>query len=35
LRDQTLRLYEKQARRSEQRNLDDLFLLRREHLRRG
>jgi flagellar export protein FliJ len=33
--DQQLRLFEKQAQRREQRSQDDLFLLRREYLRRG
>jgi len=35
VRDQQLRLYQKEAARREQRNLDDLFLMRREYLRRG
>jgi flagellar export protein FliJ len=35
VRDQQLRLYRQEAARREQRNLDDLFLLRREYLRRG
>ena len=35
VRDEQLRVHEKQARRREQRSLDDLFLLQREHLRRG
>jgi flagellar export protein FliJ len=35
LRDQQLRLYQKELLRREQRNLDDLFLMRREYLRRG
>ncbi len=35
VRDQQLRLYKKEATRREQRSLDDLFLLRREYLRRG
>ena len=35
VRDQQLRLYKKEALRREQRLLDDLFLLRREYLRRG
>ena len=35
VRDQQLRLYQQTAARREQRNLDDLFLLRREYLRRG
>jgi flagellar export protein FliJ len=35
VRDQQLRLYKQEAARREQRNLDDLFLLRREYLRRG
>jgi flagellar export protein FliJ len=34
-RDRQLREYEKEALRREQRSLDDLFLLRREYLRRG
>jgi flagellar export protein FliJ len=34
LRDQQLQMYKKNAARSEQRQLDDLFLLRREYLRR-
>jgi len=33
--DQQLRLYQKEAGRREQRTLDDLFLMRREYLRRG
>jgi len=35
VRDRQLRAHQKEARRREQRNLDDLFLLRREYLRRG
>jgi flagellar export protein FliJ len=35
VRDRQLRLYKQEAARREQRNLDDLFLLRREYLRRG
>ena len=35
VRDQQLRVHQKQARRREQRSLDDLFLLQREYLRRG
>ncbi len=35
VRDQQARLYKKEAARREQRNLDDLFLLRKEYLRRG
>jgi len=35
VRDQQLRLYQKEAARRQQRSLDDLFLLRREYLRRG
>jgi flagellar export protein FliJ len=35
VRDQQLRLYKQEAARREQRNLDDLFLLRRQYLRRG
>jgi flagellar export protein FliJ len=35
VRDQQLRLYQKETARRQQRNLDDLFLLRREFLRRG
>lgn len=35
VRDQQFRLYKQEAARREQRNLDDLFLLRREYLRRG
>jgi flagellar export protein FliJ len=35
VRDQQLRLYQKEAARHQQRGLDDLFLLRREYLRRG
>ncbi|MGA7694428.1 MAG: flagellar FliJ family protein [Candidatus Sulfotelmatobacter sp.] len=35
VRDQQLRLYQQKAARREQRNQDDLFLLRREYLRRG
>ncbi len=35
VRDQQFRLYQKEAARREQRSLDDLFLLRREYLRRG
>jgi flagellar export protein FliJ len=35
VRDQQLRLYQKEAARREQRSLDELFLLRREFLRRG
>ena len=35
VRDQQLRVYRKQAARREQANLDELFLLRREYLRRG
>jgi flagellar export protein FliJ len=35
VRDQQLRLYKKEATRREQRILDDMFLLRREYLRRG
>ena len=35
VRDGQLRLYKKEAARREQKNLDDLFLLRREYLRRG
>jgi flagellar export protein FliJ len=34
VRDQELALYQKEAARREQRNLDDLFLMRREYLRR-
>jgi flagellar export protein FliJ len=35
VRDEQLRLYQKNAVRKEQRSLDDMFLLRREFLRRG
>jgi flagellar export protein FliJ len=35
VRDQQLRLYQKEAARRQQRSLDDLFLLRREYLRRS
>jgi len=35
VRDQQFRLHQKEAARREQRSLDDLFLLRREYLRRG
>jgi flagellar export protein FliJ len=35
IRDRQLLLYRKQAARREQRNMDDLFLLRRDYLRRG
>jgi len=35
VRDQQLSLYKKQALRREQRSLDDVFLMRREFLRRG
>ena len=35
MRDQQLRLYQKEAVRREQRTLDDLFLVRREYLRRS
>ncbi len=35
LRDGQLRQYEREASRQEQQGLDDLFLLRRAHLRRG
>jgi len=35
VRDQQLRLYQKKAGRRQQRSLDDLFLLRRQYLRRG
>lgn len=35
VRDEHLRLYRKDAVRKEQRSLDDMFLLRREYLRRG
>ncbi len=35
VRDRQLHLYKKEAARREQRNLDELFLLRREYLRRG
>jgi flagellar export protein FliJ len=35
VRDRQLHLYQKDAARREQRSLDDLFLLRREYLRRG
>jgi flagellar export protein FliJ len=35
VRDEQLRLYRKDAARKEQRGLDDMFLLRREYLRRG
>jgi|ERR1700683_905824 len=35
VRDRQLRIYKKEALRREQRSLDDLFLLRREYLRRG
>lgn len=35
VRDQQFRLYQKEAVRREQRSLDDLFLLRRQYLRRG
>ncbi len=35
LRDRQLRLYQKELVRREQRSLDDLFLMRREYLRRG
>jgi flagellar export protein FliJ len=35
VRDEQLRLYKQEAARREQRNLDDLFLMRREYLRRG
>jgi flagellar export protein FliJ len=33
--DRQLRLYQQEAARREQRNLDDLFLLRREYMRHG
>jgi flagellar export protein FliJ len=35
VRDQQFRLYKKDAARREQRSLDDLFLMRREYLRRS
>jgi flagellar export protein FliJ len=35
VRDQQLKVYKQEAGRREQRSLDDLFLLRREYLRRG
>jgi flagellar export protein FliJ len=35
LRDQQLGLYQKEAARSEQRRMDDLFLLRQQYARRG
>jgi flagellar export protein FliJ len=35
VRDQQLRVYQQKAARREQQNQDDLFLLRREYLRRG
>jgi flagellar export protein FliJ len=35
LRDQQLHLYKKDVSRREQRSLDDLFLMRREYLRRS
>jgi len=35
VRDQQLRLYKEKAARREQKDLDDLFLLRREYLRRS
>jgi flagellar export protein FliJ len=35
VRDEQLRLYQKNAVRKEQRSLDDMFLLRREFLQRG
>jgi flagellar export protein FliJ len=35
VRDQQFRLYQKEGARREQRNLDDLFLMRREYLRRS
>ena len=35
VRDQQFREYKKQAARREQRSVDDLFLLRRQYLRRG
>jgi flagellar export protein FliJ len=35
VRDRQLREYQREALRREQRSLDDLFLLRREYLRRG
>ncbi|MGA8199820.1 MAG: flagellar FliJ family protein [Candidatus Sulfotelmatobacter sp.] len=35
VRDQQLKFYKQEAARREQRSLDDLFLLRREYLRRG
>ncbi len=35
VRDRQFRLHQKEAARREQRNLDDLFLLRREYLRRS
>jgi flagellar export protein FliJ len=35
VRDDQLRLHQKESARREQRNLDDLFLMRREYLRRG
>jgi flagellar export protein FliJ len=35
VRDQQFRLYQKDAARREQRSLDDLFLMRREYLRRS
>jgi flagellar export protein FliJ len=35
VRDQQLQMYRKQAARREQTSLDELFLLRREYLRRG
>jgi len=35
VRDRQLRLYQKDFARREQRRLDDLFLMRREYLRRG
>ena len=35
LRDQQFRVYQKESARREQRSLDDLFLMRREYLRRS
>jgi flagellar export protein FliJ len=35
VRDRQLLLYRKQAARREQKNMDDLFLMRRDYLRRG
>jgi flagellar export protein FliJ len=35
VRDRQLRSYEQDAKRREQKNLDEMFLLRREHFRRG